>query len=343
MIQGVMEMHNLPIIAITMGDPAGIGAEIAVKTLSNAKNYTQARPFIIGDKDRIRESLKFTQGVKDINIIEDILEAKFQPGIIDVMHIPIEGVSEIPYGKLNAKAGKAAVAYIYKSIDLAKAKLIDAVVTGPINKEAMHMAGYTQYSGHTEIFAQKTNTKDYAMMLSVDDYYVVHVSTHCSLREACDRATKERVKKVIYMAQDLIQTYQIPNTTIAVAGLNPHSGEGGLFGTEEIEHIIPAIEEASAEGINVIGPIPPDSIFVRAARKEFQVIIVMYHDQGHIPVKIINFNEGINVTLGLPIIRTSVDHGTAFGRAGKGYASPASMEAALQMAARMAALRKPGV
>ncbi|MBZ4653795.1 MAG: 4-hydroxythreonine-4-phosphate dehydrogenase [Peptococcaceae bacterium] len=329
-------MKKRPILAITMGDPSGVGAEITVKTLSKPEYYEMARPLVIGDAERIRQSFKFVNQPLEVNIIQDVKDAKFTFGTIDVLHLNINGASEVPYGQVNAIAGKASVSYIFKGIELAKNREVDAVVTGPIHKEAMHLAGFTQYPGHTEIFADKTNTKDYAMMLATDGYYVIHVSTHCSLRQACDKATKERVKTVIDLAHDMIQTYQVPNPVIAVAGLNPHSGEGGAFGTEEIEHIIPAIEEAKAEGKEVIGPIPPDSLFVRAMKGQFQVMIVMYHDQGHIPVKVINFDDGVNVTLGLPIIRTSVDHGTAFGKAGKGTASPASMEAAFKLAAEMA-------
>lgn len=329
-------MNNKPILAITMGDPAGCGAEITVKTLSIREYYKMARPLVVGDSQRIEESFKFVAAPLSLNVIKDVQEAQFTPGIIDVLHVDIPGASQVPYGKVNAVAGKAAISYIFRAIELANKREVDAVVTGPIHKEAMHLAGYTQYAGHTEIFAEKTNTKDYAMMLAADDYYVIHVSTHCSLKEACERARKERVKTVIDLAYEMIKTYQIPNSMIAVAGLNPHCGEGGAFGMEEIEEIIPAVEEAKGEGKEIMGPVPPDSLFVRAIKGQYQVMVVMYHDQGHIPIKIVNFAEGVNITLGLPIIRTSVDHGTAFGKAGEGRATPASMEAAFRKAADMA-------
>lgn len=329
-------MNTRPIISITMGDPTGIGAEICVKTLSKPKYYDLARPIIIGDKDRIAQSLKFVPERLEVNVIERVQEARFSYGVIDVLHVDVPGAGEIAYGKPLAIGGEAAARYVFKGIDLANKREVDAVCTGPLHKEAMHMAGYTQYAGHTEIFADRTGTKDYAMMLFTDGYYIIHISTHCSLREACDRATKERVKKVIRLAHKMITTYQVSNPLIGVAGLNPHSGEGGAFGREEIDFIIPAIEEAKAEGIQVIGPVPPDSVFVRAMNDEFRVVVVMYHDQGHIPVKIINFAEGVNVTLGIPIIRTSVDHGTAFDKAGKGTASSSSMEAAFNLAVDMA-------
>lgn len=330
-------MKNRPILAITMGDPCGIGAEIAVKALSEKSMYEEARPLIIGDKERIRQSLAFVDIPLKINVVTTPDDAVYEHGTLDVLHMEVPGVSELGYGKVNALAGEAAVTYIFKSIDLAKERQVDAVVTGPINKESMHMAGH-HYPGHTEIFAQRTDTKDYAMMLSADGYFVIHVSTHCSLREACDRAKKERVKKVIQLAYELVTVNDMPNKNIGIAGLNPHSGENGAFGTEEVDEIIPAMEESRQEipGIQLIGPVPPDSLFVKAKRNDYRVMAVMYHDQGHIPMKIINFDEGVNVTLGLPIIRTSVDHGTAFGKAGKGTASAKSLHAAIALGIEMA-------
>ncbi len=330
-------MKNRPILAITMGDPCGIGAEIAVKALSEKSMYEEARPLIIGDKERIRQSLAFVDIPLKINVVTTPDDAVYEHGTLDVLHMEVPGVSELGYGKVNALAGEAAVTYIFKSIDLAKERQVDAVVTGPINKESMHMAGH-HYPGHTEIFAQRTDTKDYAMMLSAEGYFVIHVSTHCSLREACDRAKKERVKKVIQLAYELVTVNDMPNKNIGIAGLNPHSGENGAFGTEEVDEIIPAMEESRQEipGIQLIGPVPPDSLFVKAKRNDYRVMAVMYHDQGHIPMKIINFDEGVNVTLGLPIIRTSVDHGTAFGKAGKGTASAKSLHAAIALGIEMA-------
>ncbi len=326
-----------PLLAITMGDPCGVGPEIAVKVLEETVFYEKARPLVIGDRYRIEESLKFVSKKLNINVVASPEEGLYQSGTIDILHVDVPAVAELGYGKVNGVAGKAAVAYIFKSIELAKAREVDAVVTGPINKESMHMAGH-YYPGHTEIFAQKTDTEDYAMMLTADGYHVIHVSTHCSLREACDRAKKDRVKKVIKLAHHLIVENKMPNKNIAVAGLNPHSGENGAFGNEEMEEIIPAMEEIRSEipEIQIIGPVPPDSLFVKAKRKDYNVMVVMYHDQGHIPMKIINFDEGVNVTLGLPIIRTSVDHGTAFGKAGKGTASPQSLNAAIEQAIEMA-------
>lgn len=326
-----------PILALTMGDPCGIGAEIAVKALSNREFYEHSKPFIIGDLSRLEYCLKFVSVPLQLNQIESPDQGKYEFGTIDVIHSEVEGVQGLGYGKVDAVAGEAAVAYVLKAIELAKARDVDAVVTGPLNKEAIHLAGH-HFPGHTEIFAQMTDTKDYAMMLFADGLHTIHVSTHCSLRQACDRATKDRVGTVIKLAREVIALSGLDNRKIAVAGLNPHSGENGAFGLEEITDIIPAIEEAKAKysDVTIVGPVPPDSLFIRAKAGEYQVMVVMYHDQGHIPMKIVNFDEGVNVTLGLPIIRTSVDHGTAFGRAGQGRASANSMEAAMRLAITMA-------
>ncbi len=335
-----MLVENRPVIGITMGDPAGIGAEVTVKALSNKDYYRKAAPLVLGDAERIQQSLKFVATPLKVREIGDVSEAKFEYGTIDVLRQQIPGIREVAYGQLSAVAGTAAVAYVLKAIELAQGHKIDAVCTAPLNKEAIHLAGYKQYSGHTEIFADKTNTKDYAMMLVVNGLHVIHVSTHCSLRQACDRATQARVQTVIGLARDVVWDYGLANPLIAVAGLNPHSGENGAFGTEEIEHIIPAIEAAQAEGVRIVGPVPPDSLFVRALKGEYQVLIVMYHDQGHIPVKVIGFDKGVNTSIGMPVIRTSVDHGTAFEIAGKGIASSVSMEAALDLAIELALKRQ---
>lgn len=330
-------MKIRPILALTMGDPCGVGAEIAVKALASREFYEHAQPFIIGDLSRIEYCLKFVSAPLQLNQIESPDQGKYEFGTIDVLHLEIEGVQGLGYGKVEAIAGEAAVAYVLKAIELAKARDVDAVVTGPLNKEAIHLAGH-HFPGHTEIFAQMTETEDYAMMLFADGFHTIHVSTHCSLRQACDRATKDRVGTVIKLAREVIALSGLNNRKIAVAGLNPHSGENGAFGSEEITDIIPAIEEAKTKysDVTIVGPVPPDSLFIRAKAGEYQVMVVMYHDQGHIPMKIVNFDEGVNVTLGLPIIRTSVDHGTAFGRAGQGRASANSMEAAMRLAITMA-------
>ena len=293
-----------------------------------------------------------------INRIEKVSDALFTPGTIDVLHLPlIEDVSKFEIGKVSVEGGNAAFQCVKKVIELALAGEVDATCTNALNKEAMNKAlefydgkysdGHTHFDGHTEIYATYTNTKKYTMMLAHHDLRVVHVSTHVSLREACDRVKKDRVLEVIEIAYNACKDMGIENPKVAVAGLNPHCGENGLFGTEEIEEIKPAIEEAKAKGINAIGPIPPDSVFSEALGGWYDIVVCMYHDQGHIPLKTVGFVydrekqawkavEGVNVTLGLPIIRTSVDHGTGFALAGKGTSNELSLVNAIDYAIRMA-------
>jgi 4-hydroxythreonine-4-phosphate dehydrogenase len=280
--------------------------------------------------------------------VDSAAEVGDDPGVIYLKDLANADPAEIPYGQVSAKAGKAAYEYIEAAIKLAMKREAVAVVTGPLHKEALNLGGY-HYSGHTEIFATLTQTKDYCMMLAEGNFRVLHVSTHVSLREACDRAKKDRIYRVIKLAQEAGRRMGIENPKIGVAGLNPHSGEGGLFGREEIEEITPAIEMARAEGIAVDGPVPPDTVYVKAVSGQYDFVISMYHDQGHIPLKLVGFKRdpetgrwtsvaGVNVTLGLPVIRTSVDHGTAFGKAGKGTANAQSMVDAMKMAVQMAGI-----
>jgi len=331
-----------PIISITMGDPAGIGAEIIVKALSRKEIYKKSKPIVIGSKCVINDALKFIPSNLKLNVIKNIEEIKGEFGIIDLIDLDNIGLDEFNYGKVSAKAGKVSLDYIYKGIDLAMKGLVDAVVTGPIHKEAIGAAG-SPYAGHTEIFASRTRTKNYAMMLTDENLRVIHVSTHVSLRQACDLVKKERVLTVIHLADKALKDLGIKNPKIGVAGLNPHAGEGGLFGHEELEEIIPAIEQAKKENIIVDGPVPPDTIFSKVIGGQYDIAVVMYHDQGHIPMKVTGFKynketnkwssmSGVNVTVGLPIIRTSVDHGVAFGKAGEGRANEESMVQAIDMA-----------
>ena len=331
-----------PIISITMGDPAGIGAEIAVKALSNPEIYSLAIPLVIGSKVVMEDAISFIPANVSLNVIDDIKQAKGKYGIIDLFDLDNIKLDDFKYGMIGAAAGKASIEYIFKAIELAKEGKVDAVVTGPIHKKAINAAGY-HYAGHTEIFAEKTNTNDYAMMLADGDMRVIHVSTHVSLRHACDLVKKERVLTVIRLANKALKKLGFEKPRIGVAGLNPHAGEQGLFGTEEINEIFPAINEAKKEGINVEGPIPPDTIFSKVIGKQYDIAVVMYHDQGHIPLKVTGFKynketnkwssvSGVNVTVGLPIIRTSVDHGVAFGKAGEGRANEESMVEAIKMA-----------
>ena len=353
---------NKPILGITMGDPAGNGPEISVKALCHSDLYERCRPIVVGDA-RVLEQAKRFVGREDIviHICEKVSDAVFVPGTIDVLHLDlIDDLASFQIGKVSVEGGNAAFQCVRKVIQLALAGEVDATCTNALNKEAMNMAleyyhgersdGYTHFDGHTEIYATYTGTKKYTMMLAHHDLRVVHVSTHVSLREACDRVKKARVFEVIEIADRACRDMGIENPKVAVAGLNPHCGENGLFGVEEINEIKPAIEAAKAEGINAIGPIPPDSVFSEALGGWYDIVVCMYHDQGHIPLKTVGFVfdrekqtwkavEGVNVTLGLPIIRTSVDHGTGFALAGKGTSNELSLVNAIDYAIRMAANR----
>jgi len=334
-------------IGITMGDPASIGPEITLKALANPAIYERCQPVVIGDAsvmEKMRQHLNI-QNVR-INAIDNVNEGDYQAGVVNVLDMKLIDAAQLKMGQVSKEAGNAAFQYVKKVIELAMNKEIDATVTNAFNKEAINLAGH-HYAGHTEIYAELTNSPKYTMMLAHDDLRVVHVSTHVSLREACDRATKERVLEVIRIADEACKNLGIANPKIGVAGLNPHSGEGGLFGREEIDEIIPAIEQAQSEGILAEGPVPPDTLFPKARGGWYDIVVAMYHDQGHIPLKVIGFVfnrdtqkwdsvEGINITLGLPIIRASVDHGTAFDQAGKGTASELSLLNALDYAIKMA-------
>ena len=342
--------QELPIIGISMGDPAGIGPEIAAKAFAEKAVYEICRPLVTGDASTMEQAVEITKLKLKINPIEAVADAKFEYGTIDVIDLKNVDTGNLVRGKVSEMAGKAAFEAVKKVIELAMEDEIDATVTGPINKEAMNMAGF-HYTGHTEIYAYFTGTKDYTMLLADKNLRVVHVSTHVSLREACDRVKKERVLGVIKLAYDTMKRFGIPEPRIAVAGLNPHAGENGMFGWEEEKEIAPAIEEALGMGMNVEGPVPPDTLFSKAKGGQYDIVVAMYHDQGHIPLKVVGFNwneqenkwnsvSGVNITLGLPIIRTSVDHGTAFGKAGTGTATHESLLHAIEYAARFAEQRK---
>ena len=325
------------ILGITMGDPAGVGPEITVKALQDPKVYESCKPLVVGDAAILERACRFVGAKCTIHPVADPSEGLYEHGIIDILDLGLLKPEDFAIGQVSAAAGDAAFRYVRKVIELAMDGKVDATVTNPLNKEAMNLAGH-HFSGHTEIYAHYTGTEHYTMMLAHNDLRVVHVSTHVSLREACDRVKKERVLEVIEIANKACKDMGIENPRIAVAGLNPHCGENGLFGREEIEEITPAIEAAKAEGITgVVGPCPPDSVFSQAIGGWYDIVVCMYHDQGHIPLKTVGFVydrekqewkavEGVNVTLGLPIIRASVDHGTDFYHAGKGNGNEISLE-----------------
>ena len=334
-----------PIVGISMGDPAGIGPEIIVMTLAKPRVYDVCRPIVIGDASVIRRAAGFMKSSLKINPIDDVSKAKLSPDTIDVYDLENVDIAKQELGKISAMAGHAAFEAVRVMIELAMAKKIDATVTAPIHKEALVLAGH-HFPGHTEIFGHFTGTTDFTMMLAAGKLRVVHVSTHVSLRQACDAVTRPRVLKVIELAYGACQKLGIANPLIGVAGLNPHASDGGLFGSEEREHIIPAVNDAKAKGMNVEGPQPPDTFFAKAVSGAYDICVAMYHDQGHIPVKCQGFKydpatrtwpsvNGINVSLGMPIVRASVDHGTAFDQAGKGTASDESLLDAIDYAAKM--------
>ncbi len=354
-------MADRPILGITMGDPFGNGPEISVQALADPAVYDRCRPLIVGDASAMAYAAKAAETVHGIHVtihpIHAVGEALFQPGTIDVYDMGLVSPADIPGDPANPKpfklgatalGGEAAFQYVKRVIELAMAGEVDATVTNALSKEAINMAGH-HYSGHTEIYAHYTGTDKYTMMLAHEDLRVVHVSTHVSLREACDRVKKQRVLDVIRIANEGCKAIGIAQPKIAVAGLNPHCGENGLFGTEEVQEIQPAIDQAMAEGILIPDgkPTPPDSVFSKALGGWYDIVVCMYHDQGHIPLKVKGFvyNKaeghwdavaGVNVTLGLPIIRASVDHGTGYGHAGSGHANALSLVNAMDYAIRMA-------
>lgn len=317
--------------AITIGDPAGIGPEIAIKGLMSNERYRN-NTLIVGTESILTYYSEELDNPYALNIIETPEE--FEAGQINIINAVDLSLDDFEIGKVSSVAGDAAYRYLEAAIGLAMEDRIGAVITGPLNKEALHKGGHL-YDGHTEIFAELTGTKKYTMMLWSDLMAVVHVSTHVSLREACDRVKKERVYDCIQLAQEAMVRMGVDSPKIAVAGLNPHSGESGLFGNEDRDEITPAIEQAVEEGLDVSGPVPPDTVFLQASKGKYDAVVAMYHDQGHIPMKLLAFDSGVNVTLGLPIIRTSVDHGTAFDIAGQGIANEESIIAALDVSTRL--------
>ena len=335
-----MSETKKPTIGVTMGDPAGVGPEIACKMFAEKTIYDFCRPLVVGDSVCLKEGMKVGKVSLQLNTIKKPNEGKFVPGVIDMIDLHNVDVKNLKMGEPQAMAGKACVEYIKKGVELAKAGEINAIVTGPINKKAMNMGGY-KYSGHTELLADLTKTKDFAMLLVTGPLKVIHVSTHVSLTEAIRRVQKDRVMTVIKLADQALRELGVAHPRIAVAGLNPHAGEDGMFGNEEIDTIAPAIEAVKKTGIDVSGPIAPDTVFMRAKKGEFDVVVAMYHDQGHVAIKMLGFELGVNVSIGLPIIRTSVDHGTAYRRAGRklGTGDPSSLIEATRLAAQMARSR----
>ena len=330
-------MHDKLFIALTMGDPSGIGPEIILKGFLKFKE----RPWqviVIGDYSFLQEKARRFNLSIALKPINNISEGDFSPGklhILDMKNLP----RDIPEGVANKEAGKASYEYIKKAVELALEGKASAIVTAPINKKSISLSGFSCI-GHTEMLAQLTDTRDCAMMLIGGKIRVVLVTTHFSISEVNRFIKRDKIFKTISLADHSLRFFGINTPNIAVAGLNPHAGESGVFGNEEIKEIQPAIDMAKQQGINVSGPYPADSLFVKAKNGEFDAVVVMYHDQGLIPVKMEGFGRGVNVTLGLPVIRTSVDHGTAYDIVGKGIADSGSLIAALEVAVKLVKAKK---
>jgi len=325
-------------MAITLGDPAGIGPEVLLKALGHGEVFAACRPLVVGDRGVLERAAAWVDMRPRFEGIVEIGSGRYEEGTVPLMDLANVDLAEAPVGEVSAGAGRAAVEYVMRACDLAMAGQAAAVVTAPLNKEAMHRAGFL-YPGHTELLAERTGAERVSMLLVGPTLRVVHVSTHVALEEAIRRVRPARVLEVIELAQRSCRMLGIEAPRIGVAGLNPHASENGLFGVQEAEQIQPAIEMARARGWTVSDPQPPDTVFLRATRGEFDIIVAMYHDQGHIPMKLLAFDSGVNVSIGLPILRTSVDHGTAFDIAGTGQASEESMLAAIRVAVKMAEAR----
>lgn len=319
------------IIAVTMGDPAGIGPEIIIKSLISGE-LSGAPVVVVGCARTLQRVLEMgiTQQAK-IRVIDTVSDAQFSPQVINVLDEPLADPEALQPGVVQALAGDLAFRCVRRATKLAMAGEVKAIATAPLNKEALHLAGHN-YPGHTELLARLTDSQDYAMVLYTDNLKVIHVTTHIALRKFLDTLSQERVKTVINIADTFLKRVGYSHPRIAVAGVNPHAGENGLFGDEEINIVGPAVDVMKAEGLNVFGPCPPDTVFMQCNEGKYDMVVAMYHDQGHIPLKLLGFHDGVNITAGLPFIRTSADHGTAFDIAWTGKAKADSMTVSIQLA-----------
>lgn len=322
-----------PIIAITLGDPAGIGPEIVVKSLFDPNVHQVCRPLVIGDKNVITTTLALCQLNAPVHLVQQPSEGHYELGVIDLIDLQNIDMTKLQMAKVQAMCGHAAYAYIERAVSLALTGAVDALATPPINKGSLR-AAQIEHIGHTEILEALSHTKDPLTMFEVRGMRVFFLSRHVSLRQACDLVTKERVLDYVIRCTEALRRLGVTTGTMAVAGLNPHSGDDGLFGDEEILQIKPALEEAKARGYAVEGPFSADSVFHQALQGQFSAVLSLYHDQGHIATKTVDFERTISVTSGLPFLRTSVDHGTAFDIAGRGIASAVSMTEAIVLAAK---------
>jgi 4-hydroxythreonine-4-phosphate dehydrogenase len=330
-------MTTRPLIGITMGDPCGIGPEIIVRALADAAVYDRCRPLVIGDVDVLTRAAGVVGLAPACHPVDHPEAGKYVPGLIDVLNPAGSFAGPVAWGRPTPETGRVMATYIITAVDLAAAGRISAMVTAPINKEALKLGG-SRYAGHTEMIAERLGCVRYAMMLAGKRLRVVLVTIHIPLSRVPAALTREKVRATLEItAESLKNRFGLPTPAIAVAGLNPHAGEGGLFGDEEARVILPAMNDAAeATGLTFSGPLPPDTVFVAAAAGRYDAVVCMYHDQGLIPLKLLHFEDGVNTTLGLPIIRTSVDHGTAYDIAGTGRAGCASLRAAVDMAIHQA-------
>ena len=331
-------MEQKPLIVITMGDPAGIGPEIIAKVIDSAGILSFCRPVVIGDAGVMKKMIEELRLSIAVNSITSLDRAEPAKGKLDVLDLKNVDPTAHHWGKPDASSGTAVVAYIKKAVDLTMKREADAIVTAPISKEMMNAAGH-HYAGHTELLADLTKTKEYGMMFVGGGLRLILATIHIALKDVHRHITQENIFKTLRLAHQAMKYFGIGKPRIGVAALNPHAGEGGLFGSEEWDAILPAVIKARGEGINASDPIPADTLFYKARNNYFDVVVAMYHDQGLAPLKMVAFGNAVNVTVGLPIIRTSVDHGTAYDIAGRGCADPASLLEAIKLAVTMSDFR----
>ncbi|UCF29870.1 MAG: 4-hydroxythreonine-4-phosphate dehydrogenase PdxA [bacterium] len=321
-------------LAVTMGDPAGVGPEIISLALED--NNLRRCCLVVGNLDRLAAGARKAGSTLKYRMVDDVSDIDPVDDRVPVVHQDLPS-AEIPFGKLSAEAGECAYRCLVRAIDMAMQGRVAGIVTAPLNKGSLHLAGH-RFPGHTEILAERTGAEDYVMMLAAGGMRVLHVTTHMPVAAVPGALNRERILRVLHLGQEALVRMGIERPRFGVAGLNPHAGEGGIFGDEDVNIIAPAVEDAVRVGIDAKGPIAPDIVFLKMNRGHYDAVVAMYHDQGHIPLKLLAFESGVNITLGLPIIRTSVDHGTAFDIAGKGLADPGSLIEAIRLAASMAGI-----
>lgn len=326
-------MNDRPLLALTMGDVAGISPEIIAKAARRRDARDLAQIIVIGDENAMRRGIETTNGGLDINRVTTVTEAMDEPGVVDLLQ-PGEPI-EAPVGEVSAAAGAGSVAFVRAACGLGRDRLIEGIVTAPLNKAAMHAAGYL-YPGHTELLAEELGVENFSLVLAAEHLFLFHITAHVALREACDLVTPQRTLETIRLAGAFARALGDANSPIGVCGLNPHAGEGGLFGHEEEHALTPGIEQALGEGLDARGPLPADALLPQAVGGKWSFVVVAYHDQGHAPFKSVYGDEGVNITAGLPIVRVSVDHGTAFDIAGQGIAREDSLVLAIRRAAELA-------